>query len=185
MCQFVSWIEYHKEVLFLTQREMETKRGRELKKYLGDQFEQDKIGHGAIELYFDLRPNTGIHKECVDFADPDKLPKEIVEAVKDGSFCNFAVPKNLLTDKAVRLVHKIERSAYAKFVKVELRAMVEYCNIVKSADTKTEKYDAILLRAQNGRNKITDPAYAVYSAAVAHAFWRVAKDPKNLRIAWR
>jgi hypothetical protein len=185
MCEFVSWIEYQKEILFLTQREMETKRGRELKKYLGVQFEQDKTGHGAIELYFDLRPSSGIHRECVDFSDPHKLPEEIVEAVKDGSFRNFAVPKNILADQAVRSVHKIERAAYAKFRKVEFHAMVEYGKILKSADFRCEAYAEILCRARSEQNKIQDPAYAEYSATVAHAFWNVAKDPKNRRSVWR
>jgi len=185
MCEFVSWIEYHKEILFLTQREMETKRGRELRKYLSVQFEQDKIGHGAIEWYFNLRPNSGIHKECVDFSDPHKLPQEIVEAIKDGSFRNFAVPKNILNDQAVRSVNKIERAAYAKFRKIEFRAMAEYGKILKSADFKAEEYDAISRRARSEQNKIQDPAYEAYAATVAHAFWNVAKDSKNRRSVWR
>jgi hypothetical protein len=185
MCGFVSWIEYKNDILFLTQREMETKRGRELKKYLDVQFERDKIGHGAIEWYFNLRPNSGTHKECVDFSDPNKLPQKIVEAVKDGSFYNFAVPKNLLAERAASSIHKIERSAYAKFEKTEFRALVEYGKIVKSADISAEEYDAILSRAQSERNKIEDPAYAVYAITVALAFWKIAKDPKNLRRVWR
>ena len=52
MCEFISWIEYKGEILFLTDDELETKEGKDLKKYLGSSYYTDIVGHGAIVAYY-------------------------------------------------------------------------------------------------------------------------------------
>ena len=112
MCDFISWIEYKGDVLFLTKKELGTSRGRALKKYLGSQYENDVKGHGAIEWYYKLKPNSGLHRECVDFSSPDNFPKEIVSSIKKGDFCGIAIVEQLLTKPAVAEYEKVKQPAF-------------------------------------------------------------------------
>ena len=99
MCHFISWIEYKDDIYFLTAADLNSKEGRELRAYLGDQFEDDIIGHGAIDRYWNLG-GKGCHKECSDFSKPSNFPKLIQEAIKAGSFRGIGVAEGLLTAPA-------------------------------------------------------------------------------------
>ena len=52
MCEFISWIEYEKKNYFLTDKDLESKEGKSLIKFLGSSFREDIKGHGAIRTYF-------------------------------------------------------------------------------------------------------------------------------------
>jgi hypothetical protein len=99
MCEFVSWVEHEDKLYYLTANLLNTKEGRDLKKFLGTAYAEDITGHGAIERYFGIKGN---HHECDDFSSPKNFPKEIVEAMKAGAFRGIGIPdaSQVLTQKA-------------------------------------------------------------------------------------
>ena len=78
MCQFMSWIKYKGQTLFLTDKDVFSSHGR---KTLKNTKPEDWIGHGAIRAYYGLRVDEGTEYESRYFwevANP-----EIQEALKD------------------------------------------------------------------------------------------------------
>ncbi len=79
MCNFISWIQYKGEILFLTDSEVFSSFGRKrLEGCLGNDF----LGHGAIRKFFKLKDNQGEEREESEFWDPEaqkQIPKVIVE----------------------------------------------------------------------------------------------------------
>ena len=118
MCNFISWVEYKGEILFLTKHELRTNKGKELTKHLGLQYYNDIKGHGAIEHYYDLKSNSGVHRECEDFSSPDNFPLVIQEAIKRGDFEGIGTAKGLLTDSVYADYKKIVQSTYANHIKI-------------------------------------------------------------------
>ena len=114
MCQFCSWIEYKDDIYFLTSAELNTKEGRELRKYLGDQFYEDIKGHGAIDRYWGLN-GKGRHKECEDFSKPSNFPKLIQEAIKAGKFRGIGVSEGLLTAPAGKAYQEAKATAWKAY----------------------------------------------------------------------
>ncbi len=77
MCDFISWVEKDGEVLFLTDKEVYSKRGREL---FGDCKDNDVLGHGAIRKYYGKDGKLlvgGWNHEEGFFWKVERLPKEI------------------------------------------------------------------------------------------------------------
>ena len=134
MCDFVSWIEYDDQILFLTDAELNTKRGRELRKYLGNQYYEDIKGHGAIRFYYEIG-DKGHNKECTDLSDPNIFPSVITEAIKKGKFSKISLPKNpmqLIRDFALAEYEKVIGSALAEYEKVEGSAFWKIVRIKKN-----------------------------------------------------
>ena len=71
MCHLASWVTIEtkqgSKQFFITEKDTRTKTGKELRDYLGDRYEEDIIGHGAIDFYFELK-GKGKHEECTDFS---------------------------------------------------------------------------------------------------------------------
>ncbi len=99
MCEFISWVEHENTLYYLTANLLNTKEGRDLKKFLGTAYAEDIKGHGAIERYFGIK---GKHHECTDFSSPNNFPAEIVKAMKSGAFRGIGIPdeSQVLTKKA-------------------------------------------------------------------------------------
>jgi len=136
MCEFVSWIEYNKELYFLTNADLETKDG---KKLLEPWVIADICGHGAIINYYPELKDKGIHKECTDFSTPANFPKKIVNAIKKGKLSRFGICLEVLNKTGKKEYLKIEQSAYAE------SAYAEYDKIKQSAFTsivRQKKYRA-------------------------------------------
>ena len=165
MCEFISWIEYGGEVLFLTKNELNTNHGQALRKYLGTQYEQDVKGHGAIEWYYKLKPNSRRHKECTDFSSPKNFPKEIVNAIKKGNFGGIGIAEQLLTQPAWAEYKKVRQAAFTEYEKA---ALAEY---EKAALAEYEK--------------VRQTAWAEYEQIRQTAFWKIFKSKKNRIPAWR
>lgn len=146
MCQYLSWIEINDTFYYLTKKELNSKRGLELKAYLSDKYYEDVIGHGAIDWYFDLG-EKGKNWECFDFSSPSNFPKEIAEAIKN---CEFSIGTGggLLTS-----------SAYAEFQKIVTVANEEYWKIVGAANTK---FQTIVDAADTECDKIAYAAHEEY-----------------------
>ncbi len=91
MCEFVSWAEYKGEIFFLTNKEMKSRRGKELITHTVDK--SDLVGHGAILWFYGLGRKTTAQHECEDFSSPDNFPPRIVDAIKSGqmSFLMFVL----------------------------------------------------------------------------------------------
>ena len=99
MCEFVGWVEHEDKLYYLTANLLNTKEGRDLKKFLGTAYAEDIKGHGAIERYFGIK---GVHRECTDFSSPKNFPAEIVKAMESGAFRGIGIPdaSQVLTKKA-------------------------------------------------------------------------------------
>ena len=147
MCEFVSWIEYEDQILFLTDADLNTKRGRELKDYLGEKY-MDISGHGAIRFYYEIG-DKGHNRECSDFSDPDEFPPAIIEAIKKGKFSKIAMPENPL--------QLIKAQAWAKYKKIQIPAWAKYEKIKAPAWAKYKKIKAqvfwSLMRNKKNRAK--------------------------------
>ena len=204
MCDFISWIEYKGDVLFLTKKELETNRGRALQKHLGSQFENDVKGHGAIEWYYNLEPNSGTHKECTDFSSPDNFPNPIVSALKKGVFCGIEISEQLLTQPALAKYEEIEQTARAEYEEIKQPAWAEYVKIrqpawaeyvknrqtawaeyEKNRQTAGAEYEKIEQTAWDEYVKIEQPAGAEYEKIRQTAFWKLFMSTKNRVPAWR
>jgi len=171
MYELVSWIEYMDNILFLTSKELTTKEGRELKKYLGEQFENDIKGHGAIRKYYGLKSNKGNDRECNDFSSTKKFPPEIVKAIKEGLFEGIGIAVNILTPKALAEYKKVEGQALAEYKKVRGQAWTEYKKVEGQtlADYK----------------KVQGQALAEYEKVQGQAFWSLVKIAGNRREEWK
>ena len=163
MCEFISWIEYETQILFLTDADLNTKKGKELTNYLGDKFLEDIKGHGAIRFYYEIGDKRGHNKECTDFSSPDNFPSIIQAAIKKGKFSKIGKPvdiKQLLTSPALAEYNKIKDTAWAEYHKIEGPAWAEY-------------------------NKIEDTALAEYHKIEGPAFWKVARVRINRVECWQ
>jgi hypothetical protein len=181
MCNPISWIEYDGNVYFLTAKDLRTKKGKELKKYLGDQYENDVVGHGAIDYFFELKGN-GIHKEVNEFNKPSLFPEQIIKAVKNGDFRGMFICEDVLTKKAWAEYEKIEAPARAEFGKIEAPARAEFEKIESAAWAEYYKIkDAA--RAEFG--KIENPAWAEFEKIKQNAFWDLVVNPENRKKEWR
>jgi hypothetical protein len=49
------------DVIFLDDDDLDSPRGRELREYLGEKYNEDKIGHGAIAWFYPSTKNW-IHR---------------------------------------------------------------------------------------------------------------------------
>jgi len=113
MCEFVSWVEHEDKLYYLTANLLNTKEGRDLKKFLGTAYAVDIKGHGAIEHYFGIK---GKHCECTDFSSPNNFPAEIVNAMKSGAFRGIGIPDSqVLTKKAYADYESKRDSLYADY----------------------------------------------------------------------
>lgn len=82
MCDFISWKEIQKDGetfrFYLTDKEVFSEEGR---KKFADCRDNDVLGHGAIDRFFELG-GKGREYEIRDFWNLHKLPKEIAEKVQ-------------------------------------------------------------------------------------------------------
>ncbi len=95
MCEFLSFIEKDKKILFLTHHLLfETPQGDMVRSKCG---KDDLIGHGAIRLFYELEQDQGKNREITGFCSPEEFPKAIVKAIKRGEFKGLVpIPKGLL-----------------------------------------------------------------------------------------
>jgi hypothetical protein len=121
MCNFISWKEKEGEKpLFLDDDDLDSKRGRELKEYLGSAYDEDKKGHGAITWYY---PNSKDwqHRECEDFLDPNNFPAEIVVKIKKGKFSKFGVCEGILSAYGKKELARCQKADAKVFWKIAVQ----------------------------------------------------------------
>ena len=168
MCHFISWIENNGEIQFLTANDVfNTKRGRELQKYCGDDI--DYVGHGFIEFFTET--SGGIHKECTDFSTPKNFPEVIVAAIKAGAFAGLGTPEGLLNKNAQTEYEKVYDAARTEYEKACNATWAEYNKVCKA--TWAECY------------KVCDAAYAEYNKVRNEVFWKLFSDTKNRAETWK
>jgi len=212
MCNFISWIEYKDEILYMTDRDLETSRGKKLSRDIG--FE-DIAGHGAIRSFFNIPDGKGTDRESTDFSTPDNFPQDIVRDVKKGLFTQYGVALQILTPPALAEYLEIEQSALAEYLKIEQSTLAEYLKIRHSAWAKYEEieqsalaeylkikhsawteylkikhsalaeYEKIKHSTLAEYEKIEQPTLAEYLKIRQSAFWELAKIKKNRVKAWQ
>jgi len=169
MCEFVSYVEVDGVQFYLTKKELDSKRGLELKAYLGSQYYDDVIGHGAIDWFFDLQ-GKGNHLECINFSSPGNFPLEIAEAIKAGAF-NIGFGAGLLTDAAGVKYHEVIDTAWAEYNKVVDAAWAERSKAVDAAEAE--------------HRKVADAADAKYDKVTNNEFWKLFAVKENRAEVWR
>ena len=125
MCEFISWIEYEDQALFLTDADLNTKHGKELIVYLGNNFSEDIKGHGAIRFYYEIGDSKGHNKECTDFSKPNNFPPAIQDVIKKGKFNKIGIPE--LPNQL------LAPSAFAEYKKIQGPALAEYKKVIGAA----------------------------------------------------
>ena len=152
MCEFISWKEMPDgSIWFLTEKMIyHTKRGGELRRHTT---QEDWVGHGAIDFYYEDERFNGVQKECTDFSTPDNFPPEIVNAILAGEMALPGVkfPKGLLRgalywehEKKCNILLAVEyvkkcNILYAEHVKQSTPLAVEYvtqCDILYTEHVK-------------------------------------------------
>ena len=125
MCEFISWIEYEKKNYFLTDKDLESKEGKSLIKFLGNNFKEDIKGHGAIRTYFNggnqelgKKLQWGQERENTDLSSPNNFPPEIVLAIKEGRMSRIGMSLDLLNDEGKRKYNKIKDPVLAEYNKI-------------------------------------------------------------------
>jgi vacuolar-type H+-ATPase subunit H len=187
MCHFISWVEYGGKVYCLPEKELVTKEGKELEKYVWDR--NGLLGHGAIRQYWGLRGRTGKDYEITDFSQEGQkqMPKEIVKLIKEGQF-NYVCCEELLTAKGLEKHKKIDLPAWfnykdiqqpalAKYEKIKVSALADYRKKKASALAKCEKiehsawaeYKKIIQPAREEYEKIEQSACAEYEKIILPA----------------
>ena len=131
MCEFVSWVEHKGKVYFLTDRDLETRQGRDVIVYCGANWQDDIKGHGAIREYYGIAGGTD--HECTDFSDSDNFPPEIVEAIKEGQFRFFGVALGVLTESALVAYEEVQNSALAAYEEVQKPAWLAAYEAIKKS----------------------------------------------------
>src|SRR3990167_2112856 len=171
MCDFISWIAMPDgSLVYLTKDDLDSKRGRELKKYLKDSL-SDLVGHGAIEWFYNMKPGQEKHQECSDFSKPGNFPNEIAQAVKDGKFQGIEIPEGLLS-----------KTAWAEYEQVRDTALAKYNQVT---DTAWAKYERVIDTAWAKYKQVTDTAWAKYEQVIQKAFWDLFAKPGNRARAWK
>ena len=174
MCEFISWIEYKDQILFLKDSDLKTKEGKELVKYLSSQFSVDIKGHGAIRKFYNIPDNTGTDKECTNFKKATNFPVEIVKSLLDGDMiriCGNNLPLDILTPSAKTEYQKITQSAWAEYQKITQPAWAEYLKIQQSAWAEYLK--------------IQQSAWAEYLKIQQSEFWKLMENKNNIRKEWK
>jgi hypothetical protein len=164
MSQFISWIEHEGKNYYLTGKDLETKEGRELVKYV--KCNEDIKGHGAIRHYYSELKDKGIEKECEDFSTPENFPKDIVKEIKEGKFYNIGICVDILMASARAKYEKVKASARAEYWKVEASSWAEYGKVEASARAE---YDKVEASARAEYWKVVAPAWAEYKKVEASA----------------
>ena len=173
MCDFISWYEEDGAVIFLTDDDLETKEGKELRKYLGDRFTCDIYGHGAIKKFYELKgwgfPDGMQQKECNDFSTPNNFPPQIIEAIKSCNLIQIGrLPNSVLLPRGIKAIQKDKGRQEADAKREE-------------ADAKWQEADAKRQEAYAKRQE----ADVKWQEADANAFWKVFADTKNRKKVWR
>ena len=181
MCEFISWKEFDEgDVLFLTAKDIyHTTRGKALQVFSDS--EDDLIGHGAIDFFFDLK-SKGKDKECTDFSTPNNFPPAIVKAIKAGEFRGLGVAKKLLTPLAWAKYEKVKTSAWMEYEKVRVSAMAEYEKVKDLAQVEHEKVKAL---AWAEYKKVETPTRVEYKKIINKTFWDLFAVVKNRAENWQ
>ena len=160
MCEFVSWIEHDGRIYYLNDTCMNTKEGRELKKYLGDNYWTDIPGHGAIRHYYSELKGWGENCECTDFSTPDNFPPEIVVDIKAGRMRTIGLSLELLNQQAWANYEAVLQPAWVKYKEVQQQALTNYQAVLQQAWVK-------------------------YKEVRQQAFWDLFKSPENRIETWK
>jgi hypothetical protein len=164
MCEFVSWIEHEGNIYYLNDDCLRDKKGRELKKHLGKQYNEDIKGHGAIRYYYDIKDYVGINKEYTG-TDLKEYPVEILNDIKRCKFKKIGFNINFLTQPAWEKYKAMKQPAREKYEAVEQQAWEKYYAVRQQA---WEKYKAVI-----------QPAWEKYEAVEQQVFWDIFKIKKN------
>ena len=188
MCEFISWIEYENKNYFLTDKDLESKEGKSLIKFLGSNFQEDIKGHGAIRIYLNggnqelgEKLQWGKERENTDLSSPDNFPPEIVLAIKEGRMSRIGMSLDLLNDKGKEKYNKIKDQALAEYNKIKDPALAEYNKII---DQALAEYNKIKDQAWAEYNKIKDQALAEYNKITDQAFWKIFSQKKYRNPLW-
>jgi len=182
MCEFISWIEKNKDIIFLTGDDVfRTKEGKKLQKYCGNN--EDLVGHGAIRRFYNIPHNVGVNIECSNFLSPRNFPKEIVKAIKSGKMRGLGTPDGLLLKKANPLLPVYSPDIKRRLARIKKNKEANYLptNNIESmfhwGATKEghDFWSKICRQIESKKEKPT----------TQNKFWNAFKIKKNRRRAWR
>ena len=167
MCEFLSWIEYKEEIIYITAADLETSKGKKLLKDVGW---EDIKGHGAIRKFFTIPDGKGTNKECTDFSTPTNFPKEIVRDIKKGLFIGFGTPSGILIDPIDKAYRTQKNTLYKAY-----RAQKD--TLYKAYEAQIDPID----KAYRTQKNTIDKAYR----ALIDTYWNLVKIKKNRVKAWQ
>jgi len=181
MCEFISWVEHENTLYYLTANLLNTKEGRDLKKFLGTAYAEDIKGHGAIERYFGIK---GKHHECTDFSSPNNFPAEIVKAMKSGAFRGIGIPdeSQVLTKKAYADYKSKCAPLHADYESKLAPLHADYRSKCAALYADYKSKCAALYADYRSKCAALD---ADYQSKRADLFWDIFMDKKSRARAWR
>jgi len=203
MCSFVSWIEYKNNIIYLNDDCLKEKKGRELKKHLGENYYSDVKGHEAIRWYFDMNNYQGTNKES-ESINPKDYPEKIVKDIKNCKMTLIGYSLRFLTDFALKDCLAIIDFAYKDYEAIKNPAWKDYLTIKNSAEKKylairnSAWKDYLAIRNSAWKNYLTienfackdylaieKSAYEKYLIIINPVFWKLFKIKKNRIKQWQ
>jgi hypothetical protein len=185
MCEFISWKEMPDGTIrFLTKTMLyHTRRGGELRRHTS---QEDWVGHGAIDFYYEDERANGVQKECTDFSSPDNFPPVIVDAILSGEMAlpGVYVPEGLLR---APLYEEYKKKCDVLDAEYKKKCDVLDAEYVKKRDALYEEYVKKRDAVYEEYVKKCAPLYAEYVKKCAPLYaecWELFKNPENRSEAW-
>ena len=166
MCDFMSYIERNGKFYYLTDKDLNTARGKKLLKKYG----KDINGHGAIREFYDIEYKNKIEKEQTDFSSPNNFPKEIATAIKNCEITKLGISEALLNASGLKIYRKQRGPIYAEYQKQIDTIDAEYRKQIDPIDAEYRK--------QRG------PIDTEYQKQIGPIFWKIFKLKKYRNKNW-
>lgn len=192
MCEFVSWIEYQDKPWFLTNADLRTKEGRELRKHLESWFQQNVCGHGAIRHYWGIPQEKGENMEYPY----DHMPAVIIDAMESGAMSLIGFSNRMLSDagnraheeamSAINGAYKNTKDAARKTHDKASRSLTKTYRAAIDASvdedakyTVCKAYNEATISISRAYHDTTDPLREAHHEIARKAFWDLFNDPLN------
>jgi hypothetical protein len=190
MCHFISWTEIKQEtpsdspfydrkrgvkLYYITGDCLKDSRGVELRKHLGDKFDEDVVGHGAIDFYWGLN-EKGKRVDFTNFSSPEGLPDKIRKDLLSGAFRGMPITSSIpamnstLCDAALEKCNEVCDDAFEE----RNRICATACNFTISEADSWKKYE-----------RVCDAALRRYNRICTTTFWKLFLKKKNRIKEWK
>ena len=187
----LSWKEVNGKLYYITYKDLQTERGKDLLVQLRSKlrtFETDNelyFGDDAIDWYHML-DDSGMYRWSSDFSRPSNFPQEVVEGIKCGEFKLVTLCPEILNIEARINYSKELSKLYAECKSITNTAEIRYEYYTDSLSKEPlEIYRRLDKAAYDEFCKIRMEAERKLAAQEQDLFWSTATNPDNRKDIWK